>query len=165
MSAGKPRLPNPEVKQAVFAEVLEDGVAALHIDARQPGVEVPTSLRGRSWLVLNYSYRYNIDDFRFDDTAVFASLSFSGARYPCRVPWEAVFAISDVRREKARVWATDVPLELRSMMMADSADKEVRSPAMRAPSEGGGAPGLRVIEGAGAATKTPPKRGHLQRVK
>ena len=165
MSAGHPNTPTPAVKQAIFADLLQQGIAALHIDARRAGVEVPDNLRGRPWLVLNYSYRYHIDDFRFDDSQVFASLSFAGARFPCRVPWDAVFAISDERREEVRVWPEDMPLELRAALTADSGDKEVRGPLSRAPAEGVKGPGLRVIEGAGPTKPTPKKRGHLQRVK
>ena len=72
-------------KQAVFAEMLEQGIAALHLDARRPGVEVPPDLSGRCWLVLNYSYRYNIDDFRFDGQQVFASLSDRFLEVPARM--------------------------------------------------------------------------------
>lgn len=165
MTVGTPHLPQPDVKQAVFAELLQHGIAALHIDARREGVQVPTNLRGRPWLVLNYSYRYHIDDFRFDDTNVFASLSFAGTRYPCRVPWAAVFAISDAGREEIRVWPEDMPLELRAALTADSADQEVLAPIARAPKEATNAPGLKVIDGGSKSVKTPAKRGHLQRVK
>ncbi len=161
MSAGKGRLPQFEAKQAVFAALLEEGIAALHIDARREGVDVPQHLQGRPWLVLNYSYRFQIDDFRFDDSTVFASLSFSGARFPCRVPWAAVFAISDARRERMRVWAPDMPLELRAALIADSDEEEPGGEPFVSPEPTGG---LRVVDG-GAETLTPRRTGHLTRVK
>ncbi len=177
MAAGMdPETPRSS-KQAVFAEMLDQGIAALHLDARQPGVDVPPDLRGRSWLVLNYSYRYNIDDFRFDDRQVFASLSFSGVRFPCRVPWPAVFAISDANSKVVRVWEEDAPLELRAVLLPDSRDTEDQAPAVGVPTTKPS--GLRVIDGGASADErattdgeggdpTPgsgPRRGHLVRVK
>lgn len=95
----------------VFAELLQDGITSLHLDARHPGVRVPPWLRDRGWLVLNYSYRYNIADFDFDDDEVFASLSFGGRPYPCRVPWSAVFGISDAGRDRLWIWPSLVPTD------------------------------------------------------
>lgn len=95
----------------VFAALLQDGITALHLDARHPGVRVPPWLRDRGWLVLNYSYRYNIVDFDFDDDEVFASLSFGGRPYPCRVPWSAVFGISDAGRDRLWIWPALVPAD------------------------------------------------------
>ena len=156
-------------KPAVFTKMLEQGIAALHLDARQQGVEVPAELRGRSWLVLNYSYRFNIDDFCSDDDCVQASLSFSGVRFACRVPWDAVFAISDANSEVVRVWERDAPLELRAVLMPDSRDTEgqdvgeLERPATRPA-------GLRVIDGGVGESASPPAQkrsaaSHLVRVK
>ena len=164
MSIGESRIPQPDIKRDVFEELLKKGVAALHIDARRPGVEVPNDLRDHSCLVLNYSYRYHIEDFKVDDSHVIASLSFAGSPFPCRVPWDAVFAISDARREEVRLWPEDVPLELRVVPTGDSGGRELTAPVVRAPKEETHVSALRVISGAGTATATP-KRGHLRRVK
>lgn len=164
MSIGEPRTPQPDTKQDVFAKLLEEGVAVLHIDARRPGVEVPKDLRDCSRLLLNYSYRYHIEDFNFDDSQVIASLSFAGSPFPCRVPWDAVFAIGAARREEVWLWPDDVPLELRAVATGDSGNREPTAPVARALQEETHVSALRVIPGAGTATATP-KRGHLRRVK
>ena len=164
MTAGNPSIPQPDGKRAVFVELLEAGVTSLHIDARSAGVEVPNDLRGRTWLVLNYSYRYQIEDFHHDDALVIASLSFAGNRFPCRVPWSAVFAISDARREEVRVWPEDMPWGLRAALIADSGDQELTSSILRTPNEEPVSQGLRVITGSGSSAAAP-KRGHLRRVK
>lgn len=96
-------------KLRCFRHLLETGVTALHFDARRPGVEVPLHLRDDPWLVLNYSYRYNVSDFAFDDAGVTATLSFAGQGHLCFVPWTAVFAITDDARTEGQHWQEDVP--------------------------------------------------------
>lgn len=162
MAANKDHEAPARDKPAVFQKMLEQGIAALHLDARHMGVAVPSELRGRSWLVLNYSYRFNIDDFTFDDDLVQASLSFSGIRFACRVPWEAVFAISDANSEVVRVWERDAPLELRAVLMPDSRDTEGQDAGEIAPPTEPRA-GLRVIDGGGNASPTPARPTENQR--
>ena len=81
----------------------------MHFDARAPGVSVPERFRTDPWLVLNYSYRYNVADFTFDDSEVRASLQFAGQPYLCIVPWTAVFAITDDARSQGQHWQEDLP--------------------------------------------------------
>ena len=45
--------------------------------------------------IFNYSYRYHIADFNFDDSEVVASLSFGGNPFQCVVPWNAVMGIGN----------------------------------------------------------------------
>lgn len=154
----------------VFAELLQDGITSLHLDARHPGVRVPPWLRDRGWLVLNYSYRYNIADFDFDDDEVFASLSFGGRPYPCRVPWSAVFGISDAGRDRLWIWPALVPADqvgdllpapLRAALPEDALLEQRdgalivhRAARLGRPSraEDTPRPALQIIEGDGAGT-------------
>ena len=99
-------------KTRLFRELLADGIVSLHLDPRVDGVQVPARLRKQEWLILNFSYNYNISDFRFDDAGVEASLSFAGQPFPCRVPWHAVFAVTDTGRTRGHVWHDDVPPEV-----------------------------------------------------
>lgn len=157
----------------VFAELLQDGITSLHLDARHLGVRVPPWLRDRGWLVLNYSYRYNIADFEFDDDEVFASLSFGGRPYPCRVPWSAVFGISDAGRDRLWIWPSLVPEDqvadllpapLRAALPDDALLEQRDGSLMvhraarldRPPhAEGAQRPALQVIEGEGAGASAP----------
>lgn len=105
-------------KRKLFEQLLGEGIAALHLDPRVAGVYLPSYLTDQPVLVLNYSYRYGVGDFRFDDKAVEATLSFSKQPYFCIVPWSAVFAVTTDSRTQGSVWQEDLPPELGQREMA-----------------------------------------------
>ncbi len=180
-------------KSAAFAALLAKGITALHMDARVAGLRVPSHLRDRSWLVLNFSYGYQLSDFNFDDDGVQASLSFGGRPFPCFVPWEAVFAMSDESRDTFHFWQEEMPPEaLASLAEASAAavspdreadvaaptdtDRGHRSPALAparaspmgaAPDEDAAParkrPTFGVIDGGGE--RSGGRDGHLERIK
>ena len=92
---------NPKLK--AFKEGLEEGVVALVLDARCPGVQVPLAYVETSVLVLNFSYKYNLPDFAFDEEGVSATLTFDEGYFYCLVPWTAVYRIGD------QAWPEDFP--------------------------------------------------------
>lgn len=148
-------------KLRCFRHLLENGVTALHLDARQEGVEVPARFQGDPWLVLNYSYRYNVADFTFDENGVTASLSFGGQPHVCFVPWNAVFAITDDARTEGQHWQEDAPTD----------PKRAPDQAKRAQAEPRRRPALRPAPAQAAATESdelpdtsnePPARRGLQ---
>lgn len=168
-------------KLRCFRHLLDNGVTALHLDARAPGVQVPARFADNPWLVLNYSHRYHVADFAFDDDGVRASLTFGGVPFLCVVPWTAVFAITDDARTEGQHWPEDLPADAhRQKPQAQSARAKAQPvDADALPDQSNEAPvrrGLRAIEGgrtddeapADAAPETPaaPRpAGHLRRVK
>ncbi len=94
--------PNTEKLQA-FKRGLEKGVVMVVLDARRPGVSVPSQFAKRPNLGLNYSYDYRLPDFAFDEQGVSATLSFDEGYFYCLVPWEAVYRVGDT------VWQEDFP--------------------------------------------------------
>lgn len=109
-------------KKKLFMTLLESGITALHLDPRRVGVIVPGRFRIQNWLVLNYSYRYGIADFRFDDQIIEATLSFGGQPFYCRVPWSAVFAITDSTRQRGRIWHDEVPSDVDDAVRSGAAE-------------------------------------------
>ncbi len=169
-------------KQRCFRSLLESGVTALHLDARAPGVSVPERFRSDPWLVLNYSYRYNVADFAFDDNEVRATLTFGGQPYLCVVPWKAVFAITDEARTQGQHWQEDLPADAHRaapQARAKRAPAPVVEDADALPDTSNEAPvrhGLQVIAGgretpetpadsAAEPPATPRAPSHLRRVK
>jgi len=160
-------------KRAVFEALLERGIAAVHLDPRREGVQVPPWLTERPVLVLNFSLAYRLDDFVYDDEMAFASLSFAGRPHPCRIPWPAVFAITDDERNTGGAWPEDLPAEARAVvahppsLQAVSADEAPVSAPVSAPAPEPESPpsGLRVIRGGAEASRSSPRRDHLRRIK
>ena len=77
-------------KLEIFAEFVDAGMVSVTLDSTAPGVCVPPQFEGRPELVLNFSHRFYIEDFTYDEHAICASLSFSGSPFYCVVPWKAV---------------------------------------------------------------------------
>jgi hypothetical protein len=85
--------PAQGAKFEAFAKLIDLGMVMITLDTRVPGVDVPTHLRGISELRLNFSHRFGIEDFAYDERGVRASLSFNGQSHYCVIPWAAVFML------------------------------------------------------------------------
>lgn len=144
-------------KRKLFEQLLKEGIAALHLDPRVAGVYLPSYLTDQPVLVLNYSYRYGVGDFRFDDKAVEATLSFSRQPYFCIVPWSAVFAVTTDARTEGSVWQEDLPPELGQREMAGGPPGD-DAPARPKPSL---ATARKVRSGAARPTAAKPARARL----
>lgn len=77
-------------KYDIFSKYIDNGMVSITLDPRTDGVVVPEHFARRPELVLNFSHRFYIEDFTYDQRAVCASLSFSGRPFYCVVPWGAV---------------------------------------------------------------------------
>jgi stringent starvation protein B len=101
----------PSKKQTLLA-FLERGVVMLHLNARRPGVVVPSQYAHEAHLRLNLSYRYSIPDLIVDDGYVQATLSFGGKPFRCQLPWPAIFGITSHESGDGQVWPEDLPVEV-----------------------------------------------------
>ena len=85
----------------------------IHLDARRPGVLVPSSLKQEAHLRLNVSYRFDPPDLTVGDWGIRCTLSFSGTRFRVAVPWSALFAITPCYAAKEFwMYPDDMPKEL-----------------------------------------------------
>jgi len=124
-------------KMSFFKKSLDSGIATLYLDPRVFGVSVPKGISIGPVLVLNYSYKYGIADFSFDDFGVVASLTFSGSPFRCVVPWKAVFGIGN-QGEGTFLQFQDPPPEtvqqhqgLRQIQGGATPEKSVETPEQR----------------------------------
>jgi len=83
-------------KRDAFLELLREGWASLHLDARCPGVVVPAPFSSEGHLVLQYGRNMpiRIEDLEVTDAGVSATLSFSRVPHRTYVPWYAVYAVT-----------------------------------------------------------------------
>jgi len=103
-----PRVPS---KKQTLLRYLQRGVTMVHLDARRPGVVVPSQYAGEAHLRLNLSYRYSIPDFEIDERWIQATLSFSGTSFQCILPWQSIFGIT-CHSGDGQVWPEDLPTEV-----------------------------------------------------
>ena len=102
----------PEKKERLLS-ALEHGMVMVHLDARRPGVLVPSSLKQEAHLRLNVSYRFDPPDLTVGDWGIRCTLSFSGTRFRVAVPWSALFAITPCYAAKEFwMYPDDMPKEL-----------------------------------------------------
>lgn len=164
----------PDKKELLLA-ALEQGMVMIHLDARRPGVLVPTHLRNEHHLRLNLSYRFDPPDLSVSDWGVRSTLSFSGTRFTIAVPWSALFAIaSHVTKELAWMYADDLPEEiLQQAQVTTKVPTPELTPAAPPPAEARPRAVLREVpcekdaeppEGP-PEDPPPPRKGHLRLVK
>lgn len=150
-------------KRETLLEYLERGVTMVHLDARRPGVAVPTQFAGEAHLRLNVSYRYGIPDLLVDDRRVQATLSFGGRPFQCQLPWSAIFGITSHATGDGQVWPEDLPIEV----MQTLAERSEREGSGTPTPERGVAPvrrpPLRAIENEPLEEASPKPEGETKR--
>jgi stringent starvation protein B len=136
--------PERPSKQDAFLALLREGWTSLHLDARRPGVIVPTHLRGEAHLVLQYGHDLPIaiPDLEIDDYGVRATLSFQRTPHLTVVPWSAVYVVA-CDDGRGVLYQEDVPEDV-SIIAA-------RPPSDRSPD--GDAPPEEVFDVEGRASK------------
>jgi stringent starvation protein B len=165
---------NADNKRVVLAELLEQGMVLVTLDARTEGVDVPPHLRDDAQLRLNLSYRFGLPMI-LDEGGIRATLTFAGSPYPCCLPWRAVYLFVSHVTGRPILFPDDVPTEF---SLATLAPAQQDATPMQWPSRGSGKPRLRVICSGGSAEesrvesattgdddKPPPRRGHLRVIK
>lgn len=107
--------PEPEKRRA-FARLILESMVLVHLDPRRPGVRVPARSARESQLALNFSHRFGVADFVYDDHGVRASLSFGGVPTFCDIPWSAVYSMRSHLTHETVMWPSSMPEELRTML-------------------------------------------------
>lgn len=104
--------PHASEKFAVFSRFAEKGKVMVTLDARRPGVSVPTRFAEDPQLNLDFSVRFGLADFAFDARGVRASLSFQRQPFFCDLPWSAVYALYSHVDNERLTWARSLPREI-----------------------------------------------------
>lgn len=108
-------------KLEAMREILDLGIAMVHLDPRRDGVQVPERFRKDPVLRLNFAYGFRLPALTIDDEGIYAILNFQGERAACNIPWAAVFAITAPEHEhNGRLWPEDVPEEVVSELVAQA---------------------------------------------
>jgi stringent starvation protein B len=152
----------PEKKQQLLL-ALDRGMVMVHLDARRPGVVVPTEFRTESHLRLNLSYRFEPSDLSVGEWGLRSTLSFSGSRFTVAIPWSSVFAITSHCSQEFWMFPEDMPPELTRASAAAGRGRVTLEPRTASLHEASvEAPPTQ--DGAGEQSQ-PRGRGHLRVVK
>ena len=105
-----------EPKHVTFGGLIEIGKVMVTLDTRAEGVIVPSQFANAPQLHLNFSHRFRIDDFEFDEDSVRATLSFDSGDAHCVVPWKAIYVMVCESADACHIYPTDFPPELQSVV-------------------------------------------------
>lgn len=123
------RLPTSEErrKRALIESGLGKGKLLVHFDPRDAGVEVPEAFKSEPVLALNFSHHFPFANTSLTPLALEATLSFSGERCWCAVPYGAIFCITQVSNSEQQWFPESLPEELRSAINGEVKDGLVES--------------------------------------
>lgn len=116
--------PEPATKLERFSQMLEHGVVRVTFDTRVHGVQVPESFQGTPQLHLNFSVRFNLDDFEYDARGVRGTLSFNSGEQLCVVPWPSVYVLHSPALDETYPYPESFPAELLAMLPALAEDED-----------------------------------------
>lgn len=107
--------PNAISKRAVFEALLNHGIVIAQLNLRVGGCVLPEHLmKGPPQVRIDFSYKFGISDFTFDDTQIVATLSFNKVNFRCVIPWACVFGLSSDVVTEAVLWPMSaLPFEKR----------------------------------------------------
>lgn|GEM_PF-562039 len=109
------KAPRGDEKLFAFQKLIEMGMVMVTLDARTHGVRVPTRFKNDLQLHLNFSHRFGIDDFQYDERGVQASLSFQGQPFRCVIPWSAVYMMRSHVDQAVAIFPEDLPNEMQDV--------------------------------------------------
>ena len=100
-------------KHFYFSGLINTGMTTIKVNTRYPGVKLPQQIK-ESHLVtsVNWSAKFNIPDFKFDNSGVRGTLSFDGQNYFTDLPWGSVWGISLSDGQQNKEWKESIPKEI-----------------------------------------------------
>ncbi|MHB8418156.1 MAG: ClpXP protease specificity-enhancing factor SspB [Myxococcales bacterium] len=96
-------------KRAILLRLLSEGMVLVHLDARCDGVKVPAKHAVDPQLRLNLSHRFASRDLCLGEDGVSCTLSFGGAPFHCRLPYDSLYAVTSHVTGESVVWREDMP--------------------------------------------------------
>lgn len=100
-------------KLSVFNEYIESGMTMVKVYTRSPGVSLPKSIsEGNIVTSINWSYKFKVPDFSFDDKGVRGSLSFGGNIYFVDLPWSSIYAVYSHSKNETKEWKESLPKDI-----------------------------------------------------
>ncbi len=132
VNVSRPVIETPPEKREALRRLLDGGPAMIHLDPRHDGVLAPSELCSGPALRLKLSWHY-AHPLHLDDEGVVQTLTFHSGSFRCAVPWEAIFAMGSAESEPEWVWPSDLPPEMRALLLTATAKESEDGPSAPAP--------------------------------
>ena len=98
-------------KKEALSERLAEGKIQIRVNSSVEGVVLPSFLMNRVQVTLNLSYAFRPEVFILDDEGIQVTLSFSGEKSLCILPWESVYFVHSLSSSGESVGQGEVFIE------------------------------------------------------
>ena len=98
-------------KRTALEAKLAEGLVQVRLDSNVDGVVLPEFLMNRVQVTLNLSYAFRPEVFEIDDIGVCITLSFSGRKFLCELPWDCLYFMQSLDAQRDVVGEADIFME------------------------------------------------------
>jgi len=105
-------------KRELLERFLQEDYAFIHLKVRTPGVVLPLNVMQEQMTTLKISYNFQ-GKMTLSDEGLVAELSFGNKAFPCKIPWEGIWAMTSLKDERL-MWTDELPPEVLEAMEKDA---------------------------------------------
>lgn len=98
-------------KLETFSQFVDQDLTTLIIDTLNYEVQVPDSLQKNPAMQLNWSHKFQLPDFEYDENGVQGTLTFNQQPFFVVVPWESVRGMFHPRNAQNNAMWLEKPIE------------------------------------------------------
>jgi len=101
-----------------FSELIDRGLTQVLVNSRIDNVSLPQNLIGNIGTPINWSHKFKLNDFIYDDEAISGTLSFNKNPFFVFLPWESIWLISrpDEGSKSVKIWSKGISNNMLSEM-------------------------------------------------
>jgi hypothetical protein len=99
-----------------FTRMIDQGLTSVVLNSWVDGVSLPRELTNQARLVLNWSHRFRLPDFEYDEHGISGTLSFDSGAHHVKLPWECVYVMFVQAGGSWAYWPEQTPSELRPFL-------------------------------------------------
>lgn len=112
-----PTLPKQKLgKFEAFSGMVVAARTTVVLDATRPDVLLPEHLKAFVLVRIDWSHRFGLTDFEYDDRGVRGTLTFGGDPCFVNIPWDAVYGMEQPEiKGSGREWPESFPAVLRKL--------------------------------------------------
>lgn len=91
-------------KYDCFCKFIEDGMVQVEVITSDPGIVIPEHLKQKPLELINWSKRFLIKDFSYDEQGVRGSLNYGGKVLFTDLPWSSIWSMRIRDTDRHQAW-------------------------------------------------------------